>query len=85
LHKSGASVAAVELFPTEPPAAEPKVTQPSRVGTVPITVHFPKEVRRQLKMLAAEHDKHIETMVGEALNLLFAKYRKGEIAPVKGS
>jgi hypothetical protein len=50
-----------------------------------LTVHFPKEVRHQLKILAAEQDKHIETMVAEALNLLFAKYRKGEIAPVKGA
>jgi hypothetical protein len=82
LHNSGANVAAVE-FPAAPPPAEPKARQPSRLGTKPITVHFPREVRHQLRMLAAEQDKHIETMVAEALNLLFAKYRKGEIAPVK--
>jgi hypothetical protein len=85
LHNSGANVAAVEILP-QPVAVESKVrpaVNPGRRGTFPITVHFPKEVRRQLKILAAEQDKHIETMVAEALNLLFAKYRKGEIAPVK--
>jgi hypothetical protein len=55
--------------------------QPSRQGTVPITVHHPEAVRKQLKILAAEQGRNIEDMVGEALNLLFAKYRKPEIAP----
>jgi hypothetical protein len=85
LRSSGASVAADEIISIAPATAEQKAKQQSRLGTVPITVHFPKAVRHQLKILAAEQDKHIETMVAEALNLLFAKYRKGEIAPVKGS
>ena len=58
--------------------------QPSRAGTKPITVHHPEEVRRQLKMLAAEQGRAIEDMAAEAFNLLFAKYRKAEIAPVRG-
>jgi hypothetical protein len=37
--------------------------------------------RRQLKTLAAEQDRKVEDMVSEALNLLFARYRKAEIAP----
>ena len=85
LRSSGASVAADETIPIATAPVEQKAKQQSRLGTKPITVHFPREVRHQLKILAAEQDKHIETMVGEALNLLFAKYRKGEIAPVKGS
>jgi hypothetical protein len=61
-------------------AAHPQV---SRLGTKPITVHHPEEVRRQLKALAGEQGRAVEDMVAEAFNLLFAKYRKPEIAPVK--
>ena len=31
-----------------PPPVEERVSQPSRAGTRPITVHFPREVRDQL-------------------------------------
>jgi hypothetical protein len=55
--------------------------QPSREGTAPITVHLPRVVRTQLKTLAAEQERKVEDMVSEALNLLFARYRKAEIAP----
>jgi hypothetical protein len=81
LRSSGATVAAVQLVETTPPAAKP--AQPSRQGTKPITVHHPEAVRRQLKALAAEQGRNVEDMVAEALNLLFAKYRKAEIAPTK--
>jgi hypothetical protein len=40
-------------------------------------------VRRQLKALAGEEGRAVEDMVAEALNLMFARYRKPEIAPVK--
>jgi predicted HicB family RNase H-like nuclease len=90
LRSSGATVAAApvsaaanESVPVTTEAAAAKAAQPSRKGTKPITVHHPEEVRRQLKALAAEQGRNIEDMVGEALNLLFAKYRKAEIAPVK--
>jgi hypothetical protein len=52
------------------------------VGTAPVL--FPEELRRQLKMLAAEEGRPIVSMVGEAFNLLFAKYGKAETVPVKG-
>ncbi len=58
-------------------------TPPSRVATKPITVHFPKEVRSQLKILAVQHDTTLQLLVGEAFNMLFAKYGAPEIAPVK--
>jgi hypothetical protein len=91
LHRSGATVAAAipvaanEAAPVtfEPKVPTPKATQPSRKGTKPITVHHPEEVRRQLKTLAAEQGRNVEDMVAEAFNLLFAKYRKAEIAPVR--
>ena len=61
-------------------AAAP-VAQASRKGTAAITVHHPEEVRRQLKTLAAEQGRLVDDVVAEAFNLLFAKYRKPEIAP----
>ena len=82
LHNVGATVATVTAI--QPPAAPSPTGQPSRLGTKPITVHHPEEVRRQLKMLAAEQGRAIEDMAAEAFNLLFAKYRKAEIAPVRG-
>jgi hypothetical protein len=57
--------------------------QTSRAGTKPITVHYPPEVRRQLKALAGEEGRDVADMVAEGLNLLFAKYRKPELAPRK--
>jgi hypothetical protein len=70
---------------TAPPAksgnAAAPVAQPSRKGTAAITVHHPEEVRRQLKTLAAAQGRLVDDVVAEAFNLLFAKYRKPEIAP----
>ena len=55
--------------------------QPSREGTVAITVHFPEEVRAQLKSLAAKKRTKMKTLLAEAFNDLFARYGKPEIAP----
>lgn len=57
--------------------------QKSREGTVPITVMQHEEVRTQLKMLALEQRETIENLVAQALNSLFAKYGKPEIAVIK--
>jgi len=54
---------------------------PGREGTKPITVHYPKQVRDQLKILAVEQGTTLQSLVGEGLNMLFAKYGKPEIAP----
>jgi hypothetical protein len=90
LRDSGATVASpAPVHAPLPPRTAPAVLErsgtalPSRLGTKAITVHFPEEVRRQLKTLAAEEGRNIEDMVAEALNLLFAKYRKAELAPRK--
>lgn len=64
-----------------PPATAPANTQPSRVGTKPITAHFPPEVRDQLKILAVEQGSTMQKMIAEAYNDLFAKYGKPEICP----
>lgn len=62
---------------------EPKEVyqQPSRVDTAPITAHFPRQVRDQLKILAIERGSTLHNLVAEAYNDLFAKYGKPEIAP----
>ena len=88
LRSSGATVAATAA--PEPPPAHPEASaelgrpaQASRQDTKAITVHFPEGVRRQLKSMAGEQGRYIDDMVAEAFNLLFAKYRKPEIAPRK--
>ncbi len=86
LRNSGATVVA-SVEPPEsgplPAALQPRSQAPSRQATKAITVHFPEDVRRQLKSLAAEQGRSMEDMVGEALNLLFVRYRKPELAPRK--
>jgi hypothetical protein len=56
---------------------------PSRIGQKPITAFFPEEVRVQLKMMAAEQRQSMESLIGEALNDLFAKYGKPEIVGLR--
>lgn len=46
---------------------------PSRRGKKQIGGHFDPEVRRQLKILAAQEDKTIEQALGDALNEYFEK------------
>jgi hypothetical protein len=85
LRSSGAAVAASTAEAdeaTQTPSADHD-GQASRLGTKPITVHFPEEVRRQLKAMAGEQGRDVGDVVAEALNLVFAKYRKAEIAPRK--
>lgn len=71
--------------PPPVPDAEPPPTtseqRPDRVGTAPITNHFPIEVRDQLKILAIEQRMTMHDLTAEAFNDLFAKYGKPEIAP----
>ena len=55
--------------------------QANRVATKPITVHYPGNVRDQLKILAVEQGLTMQTLAAEGFNMLFAKYGKPEIAP----
>jgi hypothetical protein len=57
--------------------------QKGRGATSPITVHFPKQVRDQLKILAVQNGKTLHSLVAEAFNDLFAKHGKPEIAPAQ--
>jgi hypothetical protein len=58
--------------------------RPGRAGKTNITGYFPTEVKKQLRILAAERDTTIQDLMAEALNDLFAKHGKPEIAPMGG-
>jgi hypothetical protein len=61
----------------------PKAREGGREGTVPITVHLPKVVRDQLKLLAVQTDTEVYDLAAQAFNMLFARHRLPEIAPRK--
>ena len=61
--------------------AQPR--KPSRIGKRNVTAYFHPEVAQQLRRLAAERDTTHQNLIGEALNLLFAKYGKPALAPVE--
>ena len=58
--------------------------RPSREGKATVSGYYPREVRKQLRSMAAEQETTIEDLLAEALNDLFAKYKKPELAPRKG-
>ena len=53
--------------------------RPGRKGKSNVTGYFAPEVKRQLRLLAAEQDTTIQNLLAEALNDLFAKNGKPEI------
>jgi hypothetical protein len=57
--------------------------RPGRAQKSNVTGYFPPAVKKQLRMLAAEHDTTIQALLAEAMNDLFAKYGKPEIAPIE--
>ena len=70
--------------PALPPLRKPRATltakpeapsseRPSRRNTRLIGGHFPPEIGRQLRMLAAEEDTTIQALLEEAIKLLLAK------------
>jgi hypothetical protein len=87
LRDSGATVAASPPPLPEQPAISGRASAPAatRRDTKPITVHYPEEVRRQLKVMSGETGRTMEDLVAEGLNLLFARHRKPEIAPRKAN
>jgi hypothetical protein len=86
LSKAGGSTRYREVHQAEPETLEQDneggaYRQPGRAGTKPITVHFPKIVRDQLKILAVKEDASMQDLVAEAFNDFFAKHGMPEIAP----
>jgi len=80
LKSSGSTVVGTPALAIVPETKPKPAVQASRVGMKLITMHQPEDVHRQLKMLAAEQGRKLEDLQAEAFNLLFAKYRKPEIA-----
>ena len=58
-----------------------EVRPPSRAGKRQIAAYFPLPVQKQLKLMAVEKDTTVQNLLSEALNDLFAKYGRPEIAP----
>ena len=54
--------------------------RPDRVGKKQTIFHLPEEKKKQLAMLAIEVDQTQQALLSEALNDLFKKYGKPEIA-----
>jgi hypothetical protein len=52
------------------------------VATRQIAGHFPEEVSWQLRELAAERRTTVQNLLSEALNELFRRYGKPELAPI---
>jgi hypothetical protein len=57
-----------------------KSIQPGRTGKKSICGYFHPDVSRRLRLLAVQHDKNVQTLLGEALTLLFLKYGQKKIA-----
>ena len=56
--------------------------RPGRAHKSNVTGYFPPEVKKQLRILAAERETTIQALLAEAMNDLFAKYGKPEIVPL---
>jgi hypothetical protein len=54
----------------------------SRHGLHLIGGHFPSEVVKQLRILAAEEETTIQNLLGEAIDDLFVKKGKSRLLPV---
>jgi hypothetical protein len=67
---------------TARPVITPKTVAPSRSGRVLIGGHFAPEVQTALKIIAAEERTTIQALLAEAINTVFAKRHKPEIAEI---
>ena len=70
----------------ERPAPQPQIPRdphfrPGRADMTNVTGYFPPAVKKLLRMIAAEEEATIQELMAEALNDLFAKRGKPEIAP----
>jgi hypothetical protein len=77
--------AAARLPPVAPEEGRGPYFRPGRDGKSNVTGYFPPEVKKQLRILAAERSTTIQELLAEALNDLFAKHGKPEIAPLGGT
>lgn len=69
--------------PEKEAVTEPEETaarRADRVGKKAILFQAPESAKKQLAILAIEHDKTQQALLSEALNDLFRKYGKEQIA-----
>lgn len=66
-----------------PTEAAGRVGARTRVGTKQVAAHFPEDVAWQLRALAVDRKTTVQNLMAEALNDLFAKYGKPEVAPIE--
>jgi hypothetical protein len=66
----------------KPSQATAKAVPPSRSGRVLVGAHFAPEVQTALKIIAAEERTTMQALLAEAINTVFAKRHKPEIAQV---
>src|SRR3954447_4238035 len=73
------------MAPSAPPGDhENSRTKPwTRIGTKQVAAHFPEDVAWQLRGLAVDRKTTVQNLLAEALNDLFAKYGKPEVAPIE--
>ena len=64
------------------PRRASKSQPPSRSGRVLIGGHFAPEVQTALKIIAAEERTTMQALLAEAINTVFAKRQRPEIADI---
>jgi hypothetical protein len=64
------------------PVMAPRAVAPSRSGRVLVGGHFAPEVQTALKIIAAEERTTMQALLAEAINTVFAKRHKPEIADI---
>jgi hypothetical protein len=79
---------AVEVHAPRMPEAIPserrtRAQRPSRTGTKLVAGHFDPKVARQLRIIAAEEDTTIQSLLEEALDLLFVKKGRAHIKDIR--
>lgn len=81
--KKTAAVQASEV--STPPKTRTTTTTtpraPSREGKVNVSAYFPPEVKSSIRLVQAKRGGNMTDLLGEALNLLFAKHGVPECAP----
>jgi hypothetical protein len=75
--KAGGDPVRAPSTPAEAPAA--RGAQGSRRGTKLIGGHFPPEVSTQLRILAAEGETTVQSLLAEALDDLFVKKGRNRV------
>lgn len=59
--------------------------RPSRRNTRLVGGHFPPEIGRQLRIIAAEDDTTVQALLEEAIELLLAKKARGRLMAAKAN